>query len=164
MDLRERLIEHGLTQQQASAKAVDVLEQILAENKGIETEMVNEYLSKITSDLKGAQLLLNQRNHELYSLKNAMEEIDKKVSLYTASAEKEIVNDPKMLDTLNFYSALLKRTQDVFGAEKMTEAVIIQLLETASYGIWRSIMGAKYEEQHTPSTTANRYGIGGKRQ
>lgn len=164
MNLKEQLIEKGLTPQQASAKAVDVLEQILAENKGIETEMVNEYLSKITSRLKETQLLLNQRNYELCSLKNAMEEIDKKVSLYTVSAEKEIVNDPKMLDTLNFYTALLKRTQDVFGAEKMTEAVIIQLLETASYGIWRSIMGAKYEEQYTPSKTLSRYGKGGSKQ
>lgn len=156
MDLRERLIEHGLTVQQASAKAVDVLEQLLAEDKGIETEIVNEYLLKITSKLKETQLLLNQRNYELCSLKNAMEEIDKKVSLYTVSAEKEIVNDPKMLDTLNFYSALLTRTQDVFGAEKMTEAVIIQLLETASYGIWRSIMGAKYEEQSSPTKAGKR--------
>lgn len=150
MDLREQLIEHGLTVQQANAKAVDVLEQILAENKGIETKIVNEYLSKITIRLKETQLLLNERNYELCSLKNAMEELDKKVSLYTVSAEKEIVNDPKMLDALNFYSALLKRTYDVFGSEKMTEAVIIQLLETASYGIWRSIMGAKYDEQFIP--------------
>lgn len=150
MDLREQLIEKGLTPQQANAKAVDMLERLLAENKGIETEMVNEYLSKTVSRLKETELLLNQRNYELCSLKKAMEEIDKKVSLYTVSAEKEIVNDPKMLDTLNFYTALLKRTQDVFGAEKMTEAVIIQLLETASYGIWRSIMGAKYDEQSSP--------------
>lgn len=164
MDFKERLIEHGLTVQQANAKAVDVLEQLLAEDKGIETEIVNEYLLKITSRLKETQLLLNQRNYELCSLKNAMEEIDKKVSLYTASAEKEIVNDPKMLDTLNFYSALLKRTQDVFGAEKMTEAVIIQLLETASYGIWRSIMGGKYEEQSSPTKAGSKLVIGGKRQ
>ena len=57
-----------------------------------------------------------------------------------------IVNDEKLVDALNLYRAVLSETKQVFGDEKMTEAVIIQAIEAASYGMWRAIMGGKFDE------------------
>jgi hypothetical protein len=60
------------------------------------------------------------------------------------------IRDEKLIDTLNFYTEVLKRTKEIFGEENLTEAVMVKLLETASYGVWRFIMGPKGENDTTP--------------
>lgn len=62
---------------------------------------------------------------------------------YAESLKECAITNPNTRDALNLYTAILTTTKDIFGEEKLTEQVMIKLLETASYGIWRSIMGSK---------------------
>ena len=50
-------------------------------------------------------------------------------------------------DALDFYASILQRTMDVLGEERLTEPVIVKLLETASYITWRNIMGGKFDKK-----------------
>lgn len=59
------------------------------------------------------------------------------------------IRDEKLIDALNLYTAILRNTKEIFGEENLTEAVMVKLLETASYGVWRSIMGPKGEKDTT---------------
>lgn len=43
----------------------------------------------------------------------------------------------------------MTQTQAVLGEDALTEAVVVQLLETASYGLWHSIMGPKEQPKQT---------------
>lgn len=68
----------------------------------------------------------------------------------------EIFDDTKLNDALNFYCAMLGAVKDVFGGDKITEAVIVQAVEAASYGVWCSIMGSKYSDEPTEPRKAGR--------
>ena len=156
MDLRSELAARGLTPQQVNSKAVKEVENLLVEKSDIGYDTVRKAIEDIAekasrTSRKVYDISLNLENCEMRS--NAIEE---KVNAYVEGVSKEIVTDPKLLDTLNFYTALLLRTQAVFGAEKMTEPVIVKLLETASYGIWRSIMGGKFDDEPTEYKKAGR--------
>lgn len=68
-------------------------------------------------------------------------------------------------DALDFYASILQRTMDVLGEERLTEPVIVKLLETASYITWRNIMGGKFDKKDDKSddedewvTTNSTYG------
>jgi hypothetical protein len=146
MDLRSELKARGLTDQQLSAKAVEATENLLAEKEGIELETIRGIVQKLCSSIKDYIADLNYAKQEVRYVKEQMETVKERADEYKKGLKSEIINNDRLKETLNFYTALLSRTQEVFGAEKMTEAVIVQLLETSSYGIWRSIMGAKFDE------------------
>lgn len=156
MDLKQALIRKGATPQQANSKVVELTEAVLCEKQGVEIDTLRNVVNKLAEEVAAERHSIRSNSYDFTCLKEEIAELDKKVTAYKEGAEREIINDDKLLDTLNFYTALLSRTQAVFGAEKMTEAVIIQLLETASYGIWRSIMGGKYNEESGTPTKAGR--------
>ena len=147
MDLRSELLARGLTPQQANSKAVEAVESILAENSGVGLDTVRKAVEDIAHKANRAEIQLGSISGYLANYERDINAVEEKVAAYVKGVSEEIVTDPKLLDTLNFYTALLSRTQAVFGAEKMTEPVIVKLLETASYGIWRSIMGGKFESE-----------------
>lgn len=154
MDLRSELLARGLTPQQANSKAVEAVENILIENSGVGLDTVRKAVEDIVYAANRAEIKLGSISEQLANYESDVNAVEEKVAAYVKGASEEIVTDPKLLDTLNFYTALLSRTQAVFGAEKMTEPVIVKLLETASYGIWRSIMGGKFdgETEHADYT------------
>ena len=59
----------------------------------------------------------------------------------------EKLSEKKGSDALDFYASILQRTMDVLGEERLTEPVIVKLLETASYITWRNIMGGKFNNK-----------------
>jgi hypothetical protein len=147
MDLRSELLARGLTPQQANSKAVEAVESILAKNSGVGFDTVSKMVEETEKKADKIGVRMGNVMVHLENYERRINKLESKVTAYEEGVSKEIVTDPKLLDTLNFYTALLSRTQAVFGAEKMTEPVIIKLLETASYGIWRSIMGGKFESE-----------------
>lgn len=156
MDLKQALIRKGATPQQANSKVVELTEAVLCEKQGVEIDTLRNAVNKLAEEVAAERRSIRSNSYDFTCLKEEVVELDKKVTAYKEGTEREIITDNKLLDTLNFYTAILSRTQAVFGAEKMTEAVIIQLLETASYGIWRSIMGGKYNEESGIPTKAGR--------
>lgn len=153
MDIKQRLIEKGLTPQQAGAKAVEVMQELIAEDSGCIDNITAGYLKKVNDMCKKNEKQANLANNDFTYIKNQMIEMYKElretryaVENLEAGERSKIVNDEKLVDALNLYRAMLSDTKQVFGDDKMTEAVIIQAIEAASYGMWRSIMGGNFDE------------------
>lgn len=158
MDLKTELRALGLTEMQVNSKAVEATENILAEKSGVELATLRSIVKDLKSETSDFVKRVNTSTEDLMRIEHEINETKKEVNAYQQEIKSRTINDAKLIDTLNFFTALLSRTQEVFGAEKMTEAVIVQLLETSGYGIWRSIMGSKYDENNTTtSTTKRRY-------
>lgn len=156
MDLKSELAARGLMPQQVNSKAVEEVEKLLAEKSGIGYDTVKKAVEDIAKKADRAEVKVSSVSGYLENCEKRIDKLESKVTAYEEGVSKEIVTDSKLLDTLNFYTALLSRTQAVFGAEKMTEPVIVKLLETASYGIWRSIMGGKFDDESTDYKKAGR--------
>lgn len=86
-----------------------------------------------------SEMLNNSIDRAEKTYKNLRERIDE----MTVAVDSVTVKDPGIMDAINAYTLILTRTKQVLGDEALTEAVLVQLLETASYGLWRSIMGPK---------------------
>lgn len=146
MDLKSELRALGLTEQQLSAKAVEATENILASKQGVELDTIRHTIKGLENESSAYIRRIKESEKDVAKIEREISKIEEKVDVYRQATKDRIINDEKLVDTLNFFTALLSRTQEVFGAEKMTEAVIVQLLETSGYGIWRSIMGSKYDD------------------
>ena len=122
------------------------------------TEYCKDHLEKRLNEIDDERKRLNEKqanlaNNDFEYIKKQMIEMFRElretrytVENWESGERSKIVNDEKLVDALNLYRAMLSDTKQVFGDEKMTEAVIIQAIEAASYGMWRSIMGGKVDD------------------
>lgn len=154
MDIREALREHGATDQQLSAKVVDLIGEVLA-------EMSEESVKEI-----GAHQAIEIRNNlieKIYKLDTATSEFNK-AAQRAESADRQarktyeelrdliyplqtfINTHPEIGDlgdsmkAIATYKGMLEATKDVFG-ESLSDEVMSASIEAASYGAWRTIMG-----------------------
>lgn len=143
MNLRSELKRYGLTDQQMNVKAVSCMEDIILKKSDAVDQMafdrLNEEVKKSADMLKKLEYTLAKNQEIMNCADNAVNEYAK----YAESLKECAITNPNTRDALNLYTAILTTTKDIFGEEKLTEQVMIKLLETASYGIWRSIMGSK---------------------
>lgn len=156
MDIKQRLIEKGLTPQQAGAKAVEVMQELIAEDSGCIDNITAGYLKKVNDMCQKNEKQAILANYDFEYIKKQMIEMFRElketryaVENWESGERSKIVNDEKLVDALNLYRAMLSDTKQVFGDDKMTEAVIIHAIEAASYGMWRSIMGGKFDDTQT---------------
>lgn len=153
MDIKQRLIEKGLTPQQAGAKAVEVMQELIAEDSGCIDNITAGYLRKVNDMCQKNEKQAKLANNDFDYIKKQMIEMFRElretryaVENWESGERSKIVNDERLVDALNLYRAMLSDTKQVFGDDKMTEAVIIQAIEAAFYGMWRSIMGGKFDD------------------
>ena len=90
----------------------------------------------------------------LLDLMERLEPDSVETKLYRKSLEDEAsklgrayVKDEHIRDGIAAYKEMLHVTRDVFGDDAMTDDVICKAIEAASYGMWRSIMGPKFDER-----------------
>ena len=139
MDLRMELKRYGLTDQQLNSKAVSCMEDIIIKKNDAVDQMA---FDKLNEQIKKSADILARSEAMMKRADNAINEYAK----YAESLKECAITNPNTRDALNLYTAILSTTKDIFGEEKLTEAVMVKLLETASYGIWRTIMGGKYDD------------------
>lgn len=152
MNLRSELKKYGLTDQQMNVKAVSCMEDIILKDNAAIDKMAFERLSE---QVRKSAAILAENQAIMKRADNAVNEYAK----YAESLKKCAIINPNTRDALNLYTAILSTTKDIFGEENLTEAVMVKLLETASYGIWRTIMGSKNgnENGSDKSSVAWRY-------
>jgi len=146
MDLRTELKRYGLTDQQLNSKAVSCMEDIIIKKNDAVDQMaferLNEEVKKSADMLKKIEYMVAKNQEIMNCADNAVNEYKK----YADSLKNQAILNPNTRDALNLYTAILSTTKDIFGEENLTEQVMIKLLETASYGMWRSIMGGKFDD------------------
>ncbi len=160
-DLHSVMERMGATQSQLSSKTFDMAEKAIAESavdgvatanarlRGFERQ-VESTVFEVRQLAASTKANLEQSKSQIDALDNATKraasverKVDEKLSQLMASVDSITIKDAALLDAVNVYTLILDRTKQVLGEDALTEAVVVQLLETASYGLWRSIMGPK---------------------
>lgn len=164
MNIREALKEHGATDQQLSAKVVDLVEEVLAEltdetikEIGVHRAVVirNDLIERITeldaaiSEFTIATHRYETAQREAWDTYNAVENLVHPLRAFIDAHPKlgEVGDSMKAIAT---YKGMLEATKDVFG-DQLSDEVMSASIEAASYGAWRTIMG-----EAQPSTTRKR--------
>ena len=80
-----------------------------------------------------------EAEHVLSELKEAEKKAKDQIEAYG-------IKDTDLVQAVNVYAEVLGRTKDIV-AEDMTEEIWLKTIEAASYGMWRSIMGPKFDDK-----------------
>jgi hypothetical protein len=135
-DLRSKLRDLGANEQQLNSKIVDMIENSWFDDEAMKSATVKEQIADIVK--KGDKL-----QRKMDTIERRTTEYENNLRLANQSIAEHVITDKSTIDGILTYRKMLEATVDVFGAEKMTDEVICKAVESASYGMWRSIMGSK---------------------
>lgn len=158
--LRQELEGMGATPAQLKSKVVDMAEQVIAEGavegltearrevERLEREIGNASRKMVTvtsaaneATAKGASL-----RRDIEVAHRVMAQIRDATDDCKETAAKVTLTDETLIQSVNMYREVLSSTKDAVG-DQMTEQIWIKAIEAASYGMWRAIMGPKFEEK-----------------
>lgn len=146
MDIKQELRKRGMTEQQINSKVVSCFEDIMLDNQDIVNIASAEALQeKVDSAVKALEKAESYKAYFCKALQSANSKICQMSLMADVMQEHSIVN-PQLQDAFALYCAILDKAKATFGDEKMTESVIVQILETASFAVWRGIMGSKFDD------------------
>ena len=134
--LRSKLRELGANEQQLNSKIVDMIENSWFDDEVMKSATAKEQMADLTK--RGGIL-----QRKIDTLERRTTEYENNLKLANQSISQHVITDKSTIDGILAYENMLKATVDVFGPEKMTEEVICKAIESASYGMWRSITGSK---------------------
>lgn len=147
MNLRDALAELGATDAQLNSKVFAMAERAVADGSvdGLSDarKSVDALTSRIDASEKRFRYTCDSAQSAAGILSDLIKQAQEVIEPLSDNLDTVRVSDQNLRDAVNAYTLILSRTKQVLGDDAMTEAVIIQLLETASYGLWRSIMGPK---------------------
>lgn len=147
MELRTAVQELGATDAQLNSKVFAMAEQAVADGSVDGLSDVRKSVKMLEGRVNDANDSISSRILSARSASQHLESIVKDareaIGDLSGAVDEVHVGDETIRDAVNAYTLILTRTKQVLGEDAMTEAVICQLLETASYGLWRSIMGPK---------------------
>lgn len=132
------LKNNGLTESGKSSQAYRAIQ------RAFQTEAIyDETLGYEESESKRVSRELAKQRREaeqtLESLKTAKAKAKDQIQAYG-------IHDANLVQAVNMYDEVLQRTRDAVQ-DDMTEAIWLKTIEAASYGMWRAIMGPKFEEK-----------------
>lgn len=146
MDIKQELRKRGMTEQQINSKVVSCFEEIMLDNQDIVNITAAKTLQeKVDSAVKALEKAESYKSYFNSALHSANSKICQMSLMADVMQEHSIVNS-QLQDAFALYCAIIDKAKATFGDEKMTESVIVQLLETASFAVWRGIMGSKFDD------------------
>ena len=146
MDIKQELRKRGMTEQQINSKVVSCFEDIMLDNQDIVNITAAKTLQeKVDSAVKALEKAESYKSYFNSALHSANSKICQMSLMADVMQEHSIVNS-QLQDAFALYCAILDKAKATFGDEKMTESVIVQILETASFAVWRGIMGSKFDD------------------
>ena len=146
MDIKQELRKRGMTEQQINSKVVSCFEEIMLDNQDIVNITAAKALQeKVDSAVKALEKAESYKSYFNSALQSTNSKIRQMSLMADVMQEHSIVNS-QLQDAFALYCAIIDKAKATFGDEKMTESVIVQLLETASFAVWRGIMGSKFDD------------------
>jgi len=147
--LKEMMEKRGIKWQTsftgALARLVNILDE---ETAGIMFQKAVENtefaISKVTAIKEEAE---RENQRAAYVFSRLSDLVDKAEPIIkAANAVKEnTITDPQDVKTLVLYKSLLNAGKEAFGEERMTDSAIESICESASYIVYRSVMGPKFD-------------------
>ena len=144
--LRETLEQMGASQQQLSSKVLELTENAIAIDKGLVSRTAVSSAEALDTKIMHLTLNTNALEQRLVNAQKQMAEVKEAIGGYKESTKSSVIEDSRLKDAILLYRNILYLTKDIFGEENMTEAVMIKAIEAGSYGLWRGVMGGKFEE------------------
>ena len=153
MELRKAVVALGADANQLNSKIFAMAEQAVADGSadGLSDarKSVDDLTSRIDASEKRFRSTCDSAQVKANILSGLIKQAQEVIEPLGENLDTVKVSDQNLRDAVNAYTLILSRTKQVLGDDAMTEAVIVQLLETASYGLWRSIMGPKEQPKQT---------------
>lgn len=153
MTIREYLESIGATQSELTAKVVKRMEQAMLVDCDLTQfsadtilEMLNSVADRLEAANKASEHSFSLQERTKDALNSAILRADEALQdlkSQTAGICDAKINSAETKDAVAAYTATLRATKELFGAEAMTESVIMAAINAGSYMAWRSIMGPK---------------------
>ncbi len=155
MTIRDYLKNLGATEQQLSAKVIEIMEQKMLFDTDL-ADLSADTVAKILGDLiKNVGAAATRLESFMVQEKFAANDLERKMTqaqarsdllekiVYEANAgiSNIEIHNPDVKDAVVAYAAVLKATREVFGEEKMTEDVMAHAVDAGSYIAWRGMTG-----------------------
>ena len=158
-DLRSELSRRGATTTQLNASVVDLAEQAIADGAVDEMKTAQEAAKRLIATIRSESSSLSSWKYDSESAKRSAAflksqtteanrvyaQLCEQVSKAKTVSDETALSDNTLRQSVYMYDEVLHRTKDVVG-EDMTEAIWLKTIEAASYGMWRAIMGPKFDE------------------
>ena len=159
MNLRERMEEKGASPVQIKSKTVEIIEDIMAEDAGVipvaandRAKEIEKALQKNDRDVRNLNYAISEMKRTINGLRGDMAEVSNAAQTFVDSNNGKRVENKKLKDAILTYNHLLVISKEVFGEDKMTENVIMQIIESSSYAFWRAVMGGKFDDDDDTQT------------
>ena len=153
MNLRERMEEKGASPVQIKSKTVEIIEDIMAEDAGVipvaandRAKEIEKSLRKSGNEVRDLNYAISEMKRTINGLRGDMAEVSNAAQTFVDANNEKRVENKRLKDAILTYNHLLVISKEVFGEDKMTENVIMQIIESSSYAFWRAIMGGKFED------------------
>ena len=132
------LMKHGLTEGGKASQAYRAIRKAFTSG-----DVYDHALGQEESESKRVAAELHKQRTEaektLGELKSAKSEAKDKIRSYG-------IKDIPTIEALNLYSEVLERTKVSVG-DGLTEEIWLKAIEAGSYGMWRTIMGPKFDDK-----------------
>ena len=153
MNLRERMEEKGASPVQIKSKTVEIIEDIMAEDAGVipvaandRAKEIEKSLRKSGNEVRDLNYAISEMKRTINGLRGDMAEVSNAAQTFVDANNEKRVENKRLKDAILTYNHLLVISREVFGQEKMTENVIMQIIESSSYAFWRAVMGGKFDD------------------
>lgn len=151
--LRDVLVENGATEGQLNSKVYAMIEKALTDGAVSEYETCKDMVERLKhatnnalNDVGKAYQAYSRVNDHMHNIDLIYEDVMTRLQEVDVAASQQVITDEKAKNALLVYRGVLEMTADVFGKERMTDAVMAAAIEAGSYAMWRTVMGGKFPE------------------
>jgi len=128
-----------------------------------DTEIADAMVQRAVERVDSLTDKANQIENDLNTMRRAFQQNKRAAEETAEKAEKAVeamkamkegvLTNPRDAESLSLYKQLLKAGVDVFGQERMSDSAIASICESASYIVYRTVMGPKHDENDTRPVT-----------
>jgi len=147
VSVMEYLEKQGATKSQLTAGVIPMIIDGMTDEEISKSATMREQVDLMKERIEQAGGEANRVDKHLREVKEQYREITELLEQVEISARERTISNPTIVDGVNAFAQMLEAGRDVFGDDKMTEAVICSIVNAASYGYWRSIMGGKFQDE-----------------
>lgn len=164
IDIRTMLKRMGATESQLNSKTMEMVEEAIANDAVDGLATADERVKSLMTRIGRAEASLDENinlatrkattlNNSVSKAEAACHEVDRRIAQLGVAADSVTVSDQSVMDAVNAYTLMLTRSKEILGPEGMTEEVTKQIVETAGYVMYRTVMGPKEQ----PKPVVNKY-------
>lgn len=158
--LRAELKKRGANSSQLSSAVTKMAEEAIAAGAIDEMGTAQDSANRLINTIEREQRKLEDWRHDNQaSMENArmlrgvvntandtLRELRSAVMNARTVAASSALSDNTLQQSVYMYDEILQRTKSIVG-DDMTEDIWLKTIEAASYGMWRAIMGPKFEDK-----------------